>query len=148
MVTILATDRSPDALDLARENAVAHAVADRISFALADLVPRDDPNRRPFELVLANLPYVRHDAMAHLPVATSFEPAEALDGGPDGLRSISLLLARLPELLANNGEALLEIGGDQGEAIVAEAAEVLAGWSCSVEHDLAGLPRVARVRPP
>ncbi len=38
-VDILATDRSPDALDLARENAVAHAVGDRLRFAEADLLP-------------------------------------------------------------------------------------------------------------
>ncbi len=84
--------------------------------------------------------------MADLPVATSFEPAEALDGGPDGLRSIGRLLVRLPELLEDDGEALLEIGADQGDDIVAEVAHVLPGWSCSVERDLAGLPRVARVR--
>ena len=90
----LAVDISPDALDLARENAVGHAVADRITFAVADLLP--DGREPAFDLVLANLPYVRHDAMAGLPVATSFEPALALDGGPDGLAVIGRLLGRLP----------------------------------------------------
>ncbi len=44
-VTVLATDSSPDALDLARENAVGHAVADTLSFLEADLLPPVD--RRP-----------------------------------------------------------------------------------------------------
>jgi release factor glutamine methyltransferase len=141
-VTILATDRSPDALDVAMDNAVSHAVADRISFAVADLLPGD---AAPFDLILANLPYVRGDAMASLPVATSFEPPQALDGGAAGLEVIGRLMDRLPFVLAPGGVGLLEIGADQGEAIVTLAAERLAGWTCIVEPDLAGLPRVARV---
>jgi hypothetical protein len=51
--------------------------------------------------------------------------------------------------MADDGVAMLEIGADQGEAIVALVAAKLPGWSCTVELDLAGLPRVARVaRPP
>ena len=143
-IEILAVDISPDALDLARENAVGHAVADRIVFAVADLLP-DGPAGEGFDLVLANLPYVRHDAMAHLPRATSFEPSLALDGGPDGLEIIGRLLDRLPVALAPGGVALLEIGADQREAIVTCVGERLPGWTCTVEPDLAGLPRVARV---
>ena len=143
-VEIVATDISADALDLAKENAVGHAVADRMTFVEADLVPTD---LGPFELVLANLPYVRHDAMAGLPRATSFEPALALDGGADGLEVVDRLLGQLPGVLAPDGLALLEIGADQGDAIVALVAGRLSGWRCSVELDLAGLPRVARVSP-
>jgi release factor glutamine methyltransferase len=80
-----------------------------------------------------------------LPRATTFEPAAALDGGADGLATIGRLVDRLPVLLGLDGVALLEIGADQGEAIVALVATRLPGWSCSVEPDLAGLPRVARV---
>ena len=141
-VEILAVDISADALGLARENAVGHAVADRISFAEADLLPADVAT---FDLVLANLPYVRHDAMAGLPIAASFEPALALDGGVDGLEVIERLLALLPEALADDGVALLEIGADQGDAIVELVSARLPGWACSVDVDLAGLPRVARI---
>jgi release factor glutamine methyltransferase len=151
-VEILATDSSSDALDLARENAVGHAVADRIAFADADLLPVADgsapgvaPAAPPFDLVLANLPYVRHDAMAGLPRATSFESAAALDGGSNGLEVIGRLVDRLPDALAGDGVALLEIGADQGQAIVAVVAARLPGWSCAVNADLAGLPRVARI---
>jgi hypothetical protein len=40
---------------------------------------------------------------------------------------------------------LLEIGADQGELVVGLVAERLPGWACSVELDLASLPRVARI---
>lgn len=146
-VELVAVDRSSDALDLARENAVAHAVADAITFQEADLLPTDRTQAAPpSDLILANLPYVRHDAMAGLPVAASFEPVMALDGGDDGLTVITRLLGRLAEALAVGGVAMLEIGADQGELIVQRCREVLPGWSCEVESDLAGLPRVARIR--
>ena len=141
-VAITATDISDDSLDVAKANAVAHAVGDRITFVVADLVP---PAAREFELVLANLPYVQEDAMRLLPPPTTFEPPVALDGGEDGLAVIGRLVDRLPSVLAMGGTALLEIGADQGAAIVALIRERLPEWTCSVETDLAGLPRVARV---
>ena len=142
-VTAVAIDSSPDALDLARENAVAHAVADHLSFLEADLLPPVIVDR--YDVVLANLPYVRSDALPGLPVAASFEPVVALDGGPDGLAVIRRLLGRLPEALAQDGVALLEIGADQGEAIVRLVGAELPDWHVSVVPDLAGLPRVARL---
>ncbi len=147
-VDLVATDLSGEALDVARENAVGHAVSEAITFVQADLLPRSGEAAAParFDVVLANLPYVRHDAMAGLPVATSFEPAMALDGGVDGLEIIGRLLERLPGALAEGGVALLEIGADQGEAIVERCAARRPGWTCLVETDLAGLPRVARIQ--
>jgi release factor glutamine methyltransferase len=145
-VTVAATDVSPDALDLARENAVGHAAADGMRFIEADLLPPVLPDGgAPFDVIVANLPYVRSDAIAGLPLAASFEPRLALDGGADGLDVIRELLARLPEALAGDGVALLEIGADQGETAPAAVVATLAGWRASVLPDLAGLPRVLRV---
>jgi release factor glutamine methyltransferase len=142
-VRILGTDVSPAALELAVENAVGHALADRVRFVEADLLP--PVLEVPFDVILANLPYIRSDAIASLPIAASFEPTLALDGGADGLDVISRLLERLPDVLAPDGVALLEIGSDQDIAITERVGELLPGWSCSIEPDLAGLPRVARV---
>ncbi len=148
-VTIAATDISAAALDLARENAAGHAAADGMRFIEADIFPPVLPdNGSPFDIVLANLPYVRSDAIDGLPIAASFEPRLALDGGADGLDVIRELLGRLPDALAPGGVALLEIGADQGEAAPAEVAESLPGWTATVEPDLAGLPRVLRVARP
>jgi release factor glutamine methyltransferase len=83
--------------------------------------------------------------IAGLPVAASFEPRLALDGGPDGLDVIRRLLGRLPETLATGGVALFEIGADQAETATAAVEEILPGWACGIETDLAGLPRVLRV---
>ena len=58
---------------------------------------------------------------------------------------IGRLLDRLPDALADDGVALLEIGADQGEAIVDARRRASARLACTVELDLAGLPRVARI---
>jgi release factor glutamine methyltransferase len=141
-VRLLATDISPEALGLARENAVVHAVADRIDFSAVDLLPS---GVGPFDVILANLPYVRSHAIPGLSPATSFEPRLALDGGPNGLAIIGRLLDRLPTALALDGVALLEIGGDQEREIETDVERRLPGWSCEIELDLGRLPRVARV---
>lgn len=145
-VTILATDDSADALQLARENAAGHAAAEGMRFVEADLLPPVLPDDgAPLDIVLANLPYVRSGAIDGLPVAASFEPRSALDGGADGLDVIRRLLALLPDVLASDGVALLEIGADQGSAAPEAVAGALPGWITSVETDLAGLPRILRV---
>ena len=152
-VEIVASDLSADAAALARENAVAHGVADRIGVAVADLLPPAGeaagllraPER--FDIVCANLPYIRTGDLAGLPAPVRFEPLDALDGGPDGLDVIRRLLALLPDRLSDGGLALLEIGSDQAEAIGDAAVALLPGWGCDVVADLAGLPRIARVVP-
>ena len=153
-VEIVASDASAGAVQLARENAVAHAVADRVAVAQADLLPPAGQQAgllvvpASFDVVCANLPYIPRDVVPQLPVAASFEPLDALDGGPDGLDVIRRLLDVLPGRLAARGTALLEIGSDQGGALHAAAAERLPGWDVRVEPDLAGHPRVAVLAAP
>jgi len=144
-VDILATDVSADALAVALENAVAHAVADRVRLREADLLPSEEP---PFDLVAANLPYVASAEMPSLPIAARFEPARALDGGADGLDPLRALVLRLPAALAPSGTALLEIGADRETSARAVAAASLPGWRDEVHLDLAGQPRILEVGRP
>jgi release factor glutamine methyltransferase len=148
-VRLLATDASAEALSLAVENAVAHGVADAIEFAMVDLtdVTNDAGAVRQADLLVANLPYVPSGAVPALPVAASFEPTSALDGGADGLEVIGRLLAALPAALVPNGVALLEIGSDQAAALGELLSSRLPGWTLLVHDDLSGSPRVAELRP-
>ena len=144
-VELLASDCSADAVALATENAVAHGVADRIRFVEADLLPA---GARPFDAILANLPYVPAGQVPGLPVAASFEPRVALDGGPDGLDVIRRLLALLPAALLPGGTALLEIGAGEWPAVRADAERSLDGWPADAHDDLAGIPRVVELCAP
>jgi release factor glutamine methyltransferase len=142
-VRVLATDISSDALALATENAVAHGVADVIKFAVADVA--DMPGLEAADVLTANLPYITTDELPELPVAASYEPALALDGGADGLTFVRRLMDQLPLALAPGGTALLEIGTDQADAVVALGP---AGWPVVVHDDLAAWPRVVELTRP
>jgi release factor glutamine methyltransferase len=145
-VVVDASDVSGEALQLARENAASHGVADRATFTVGDLLP--ERVLPPYAVICANLPYVATGDLPGLARDLAFEPRAALDGGPDGLDVIRRLLDLLPGTLAVDGVALLEIGSDQGDDIVRETGARLPGWRCAVMPDLAGLPRLARIEPP
>ncbi len=151
-IRIDASDVSPDALALAVENAVAHGVADLTEFRVADLLGREASDRHGcegagddmrYDLVLANLPYIPTAVVPRLPVAASFEPRLALDGGPDGLDVIRRLLGQLPDALSDEGVAMLEIGSDQAELVREAVTTRLPGRSIEVRKDLAGRSRLA-----
>ena len=142
-VRFVATDVSADALALATENAVAHGVADVVEFRQADLT--ESPEMPPADLLLANLPYIPSATVPTLPVAASFEPTMALDGGEDGLDLVRRLIDQLPEALVVDGFALLEIGAGHESDVAAYAGRVMPGVHVIVHNDLAGLPRVVEL---
>jgi release factor glutamine methyltransferase len=147
-----ATDLSADALALATENAVAHGVADAIDFGVADLADlatlANAPDAGQVDLILANLPYVPSAVVPTLPVAASFEPAMALDGGADGLDLVRRLLGQLDAALVLGGVVLLEIGSGQAAAVRDEASRVLLDWEITIHEDLAGIDRVVELSRP
>ncbi len=146
-VEVVASDRSAEALSLALENAVAHGVSDLVEFRRADLLGDELLAGGPFDLLVANLPYIPTSVVPQLPIAAGFEPREALDGGPDGLTLVRQLLRQLPQALAPGGAALLEIGSDQAEGVREAAAEAMPGWTVTLHPDLSGRPRVAQLQP-
>ena len=147
-VRFVASDRSTDALSLALENAVAHGVSDLVEVRAADLLGDGLLEAGRFDLLVANLPYIPSSALPELPVAASFEPREALDGGPDGLAVIRQLLSGLAAAVAPRGAALLEFGSDQADRVREAAAEAVPGWTVTIHPDLSGRSRVAQLQPP
>jgi release factor glutamine methyltransferase len=134
--SVTATDQSPAALDLARENAAKHSA--RVTFVECDLLPDDDST---FDLIVANLPYIPGADLATLPREVRRDPAAALDGGPDGLDVIRRLIAAAPARLTPGGRLFLEIGHDQAPAV----EELLTTHGCTgitTHRDHAGHPRI------
>lgn len=103
-----AVDLSPDALAVARRNVDDHGLSRRISLYQGDLF--EPLPGGPYDLVLANPPYVASDTMAELPPEYRHEPALALAGGSDGLDVVRRLLAGAPGRLTASGGLLCEIG--------------------------------------
>ncbi len=138
---VTATDISPAALAVAADNARRHRVAERIAFVETDLLAALPG---PFDLIVANLPYIPTAALESLPVARH-EPWEALDGGADGLALIRRLLQQAPSRLAPGGLLLLETAADQGDAVRALAAAAFPRAAVQLHRDLAGHERVVAV---
>jgi release factor glutamine methyltransferase len=121
------SDASEDAMAVARANAEALGLDVELSVAAG--LPGGD-----YDLVLANLPYVRDDEMQDLaPEIREHEPRDALAGGPDGLAAIRELVADAPP-----GTVLaLEHSPAQAAAVRA-----LLGPGAETRRDLAGRERV------
>jgi len=126
---VTATDISPEALALAKENAGSLGV-DRIVFHEADLMP---PGHETFDLITANLPYIPSSEIASLSREVRHDPILALDGGADGLDLIRRLAPLAFSRLNVGGRLLLEIGINQSKAVT----ECLAGHNY---RDIVALP--------
>lgn len=142
-----ATDLSPEALELAEENLVAHGVDGLLGLGCGDLLepPVLPAPLRP-DVIVANLPYVTSAEVAEGAGSLRFEPQLALDGGVDGLDVVRRLVALLPGRLAAGGAALLEIGAGQLDAVRNMVSELAEPMDVVGLPDLAGIDRVVRIR--
>lgn len=140
---VIATDIAPEAVALARENAEALEVSDRVSVVQCDLgegVPASALGR--LDLVVSNPPYVPTRVLADVPrEVAAFEPALALDGGADGLDVFRRLLEFCSRALKPGGGFAFELHETSLDDAARLAAE--AGFQgVRVVRDLAGRPRV------
>lgn len=137
---VLATDRSEDAVALARENAGRLHL--EVEVRLGDLLaPLPGELRGAVDLIVSNPPYIAHEEYADLPPEVRQDPYEALIGGTDVHRRLA---EAAPAWLRPGGWIVLEIGASQGQ----EVGTYLANPFSSVEvlPDLAGRDRVVRAR--
>ncbi len=108
---VLAVDICSEALSLAKENHARLGAPVNITFAQGDACDRKTLELcPPFDLVVANLPYVPSHELAFLQREVQHDPAKALDGGPAGWELIERFLAVLPQVLAPGAVTALEIG--------------------------------------
>ncbi|HEX7127559.1 MAG TPA: peptide chain release factor N(5)-glutamine methyltransferase [Thermodesulfobacteriota bacterium] len=142
---VIAVDASEAALAVARRNAARHAVAGQIEFVRGDLLAGLDG---PFDLVVANLPYVSTEEVGTLmPDVRLYEPALALDGGAgDGLALVRALVAQSVGRLAPGGLVILEVAAGQAARVADLLRSVGAFSDVSIRRDLAGIERVVRGR--
>jgi release factor glutamine methyltransferase len=134
---VTGTDTSPAALDLARENSERLDIDGRVSFERGTV-----PDGRRFDLVLANLPYVREDEWERLaPEITRYEPREALVAGADGVEAIASTVPAALAAMEPDASLALEVGAGQAGP-VAELLVDLGFRQVEGRQDLAGIPRV------
>ncbi|HLB25265.1 MAG TPA: peptide chain release factor N(5)-glutamine methyltransferase, partial [Nitrospirota bacterium] len=142
--TVYATDSKKDALAVAAANAKANGVADRVRFFEGDLFGAlaGMGLEGRLDMVVSNPPYVPSGEMARLQPEVLYEPAAALDGGPDGLDFIKRIIRDAPGYLKPGGVLLMEIGFGQSDAVKGLAGSGPGLEFVSFVKDFAGIDRV------
>ena len=142
--TGVGTDISFEALRTARDNAVRLGLAQRASFVACNYAAALSGT---FDLIVSNPPYIRSADIAGLErEVREYDPARALDGGPDGLDAYRAIAPEAARLLAPGGTLIVEAGYGQSGPI----ADLMV--SCGLtpdlppKADLAGVPRAVSGR--
>ena len=142
---VTATDLSPDALVVARANADAHGVTDKINFVQGDLFA--GPPEKLYDFIVSNPPYIETKRLTDLmPDVRDFEPKTALDGGADGLDFYRRIISRASDYLKEGGGLVFEIGETQAEAVSRLLCAEDEYETLKVTQDYSGYDRVVSAR--
>ena len=143
---VVATDVSEDALAIARENAEANGVGDRVDVRRGDWAK---PLDGAVDLVVSNPPYVTTDELSATDAdVREFEPHLALDGGDDGMDAYRALLATLPGRVRARGVLLFEVDPRRAAAVGEAISVAFPGAAVSTHEDLARRVRVVEAALP
>ena len=142
--TGVGTDISLDALRTARDNAARLGLSPRTSFVACNYAAALSGT---FDLIVSNPPYIPSADIAGLErEVREFDPARALDGGPDGLDAYRAIAPEAARLLAPGGTLVVEAGYGQSGPI----ADLMVTFGLTPEAtaraDLAGIPRAVAGR--
>jgi release factor glutamine methyltransferase len=140
----LGVDLSPEALEAARQNALALGLADRAAFAEGRWT---DGLAGAFDLIVSNPPYIpARDCETLAPEVALHDPRLALDGGADGLDAYRAIFSGVGRVLKPSGHVAVEIGIGQAPDVTAIACG--SGFRLQrLASDLAGIPRALVFRP-
>lgn len=144
-VSFVAVDKSDKALFIAQRNAKRQEVFGHITFQVSDWFSSLKAQQDQFDLIISNPPYIAQGDSRVSP-DVSFEPAQALFSGPEGLDDIEVILREGPNYLKSCGQIMIETGFEQ-HAVIRERFAYTRSQFESYK-DLAGLDRVLAITPP
>jgi release factor glutamine methyltransferase len=143
---ITASDISPKALSVAKENAEHNGVREQIRFLQGDLF-QPVPKGETFDVVVSNPPYITQAEISSLlPEVRDYEPRVALNGGKDGLDFFRRALPSVSEYLRPGGWFLAEMGAGQDSRVLKIAEKNRDLDSFGFAKDLSGITRVFKAR--
>lgn len=139
---VVMADLSQAALEIAKYNARACGLGTRAVCMKADALAAPAPQLGRFDLIVSNPPYITSGEMAELDSSVrDYEPAMALEGGPDGLAFYRSITEKWAPLLKPGGWLLFEVGETQADAV--EQLMAAAGMTgTGYAEDTAGYRRV------
>lgn len=146
---IVAVDRSPEALAVAKANAERHGVVDKIEWMEGDLLSplRERELMGKVDVIASNPPYIAEAEWANLqPEVRGFEPRSSLVSGPLGTEFHERLLRESLDYLAPGGTLVMEIGSGQFPAVRRMVEQIKDYGPAQVVKDEAGLERTVVVQ--
>jgi release factor glutamine methyltransferase len=135
-------DKSEEALSVAKENAESNGVIEKCAWLISDWTTELEGQ---FDLIVANPPYIRSDELPGLSKEViENEPWIALDGGSEGLDAIDAILTGSKAILKPGSPLYLEIGHNQGPAVL-ELIGLRGNYTrAEIFKDLGGRDRIVR----
>ena len=140
----IATDVSEAAVRVARHNATRLGLMERSRLVVCDFIAALNG---PFDLVVANPPYVATNQLGSLePEVRDHDPAAALDGGRAGLAAYRAIAAGIGRILTPGADVVVEVGHGQAASVAALFAAAGLSPRLPARPDLAGVPRALHIR--
>ncbi len=133
-------DISPEAIEVAKDNAQQHGVSDRLTFCQGDLLK--PVQGQVFTAILSNPPYIPESDIAGLTPEVRKEPNLALVGGLDGLDFYRRIIGEGPSYLAPGGFIAMEVGIGQAQQVAQLAKKSGAFAEAQIVKDYGGIERV------
>ncbi len=142
-VGVTATDVSPIALKVARQNAKKHRCVDRIEFREGQTLNPVKDRLGHYHLVVSNPPYVSGQERTRVDASVDkHEPHEAVYAGESGQEIYKKLFSEARAVLQAHGKLVVELGEGGGREVCRLAQEK--GWALEdLRKDLAQIDRCA-----
>ena len=144
LVSLIATDRSAEALAIATKNAQTLNLVSQVEFRQGSWYEAIDQQNQ-FEIIISNPPYIVNQDPHLTQGDLRFEPASALTDFGSGLSCLEIIISGASKYLKPGGLVAVEHGFDQSEAVMdlMKAADLI---DVQTHLDLAGHSRVASGR--
>ena len=136
-VSVVASDVSEAALEVAKSNALINNVSEKIKFIKSDMFNNIIDEK--FDIIISNPPYVKNDEYKGLEKEIFFEPKIAFLADDDGLTFYRIIAQKAKQYLNKKGMLLLELNSN----ISSKVADLFNDFnSVSIVKDYSGLDRI------
>ncbi len=138
--TLVSVDKSAGALQVARQNAEAMGLADRVEFIESDVMNLE-LKAGEFDIIVSNPPYIAEDDPEVQAEVKKFEPHMALFAPENGLSALLMWSQKARAWLKPSGFMGFEMGWTQGPKMKEHFTRLESFGTVRIVKDLAGMDR-------
>lgn len=140
-LSVTATDIAEASLQLAEENAAR--LGAEVEFVCGDLLEPLIQAKKKADIIVSNPPYISMEELEALSETVRLhEPVRALTDGSDGLGFYKRFMEEVPDVLADRGMVVFEIGYTQGDVVQSLLLNAFPQAEVGVKQDINGKDRI------